>query len=459
VNRREFLTRAGGGAVAVLSLGGAGFGLNRGAAALDEPRVRRFRSRPDLKPPSPWVTGTSAAPGEYLFTTPMGGPGQTGLLLLDTHGEPVWLDPSPKGLARLDFRVQQYRGRPVLTWWEGTVGKGYGQGSYVLLDEHYREVARVRAGAGQKGDLHEFQLTPEGTAIFAAYAKVGDVVEGVVQEVDVASGELLLDWHSLDHVPVEDSYRTAASFGKAGFDYLHANSIDVDEDGDLLLSARHTWAVYKLDRRSGEIRWTLGGKRSDFELGPGARFAWQHDVRAHPDGTLTIFDNGAEPPVEPRSRALRLELDHARMKASTVAAWTHPRNLLAHAMGNVQALADGGALVGWGTAPAASEFGPDGFVRWDASFPKGAMSYRAYRFPWTGLPQGKPDAVRDGNTLYASWNGATQVAEWRVSRAGREVARRPRLGFETAVPVGAGPGALQVDALAADGSTLASVSV
>ncbi len=178
--------------------------------------------------------------------------------------------------------------------------------------------------------------------------------------------------------------------------------------------------MYKLDRESGEIRWTLGGKRSDFELGPGARFAWQHDVRAHPDGTLTIFDNGAEPAVEPRSRALRLELDHARMRASTVAAWTHPRNLLAHAMGNVQALAGGGALVGWGTAPAASEFGADGFVRWDASFPQGAISYRSYRFPWTGLPQTKPDAVRDGEHA---------LRELERRHAGRGVARlagRPR---------------------------------
>jgi hypothetical protein len=459
VNRRELLRRAGGGAIAVAALGGSGFGLARAAAALEDPRVRRFRSRPDLRPPAPWVTGSESGSPGRVFYTPMGGPGQTGLLIVDERGEPVWFEPSPKGLARLDFRVQEYRGKPVLTWWEGQVGKGYGNGHYVLRDETYAEVARVEARDGQKGDLHDFQLTPEGTALFTCYRKDGKVVEGVIQEVDVESGRLLFEWHSLDHVPVSDSYRTAASFGKDGFDYIHVNSVAVAPDGDLIVSGRHTWTVYKLDRRSGEVRWRLGGKHGDFALGRGARFAYQHDARPHPDGTMTIFDNGSEPAVEPRSRALRLALDTRAMRADVVWAWTHPRSLLGGAMGNVQLLSDGGAFVGWGAAGGASEFRPDGFVRWDASFPKGAISYRSYRSPWTGSPKEKPRAVRSGGTVYASWNGATEVAAWEARRGGQVVGRARSGGFETAIRVGGASGSLTVAALAADGSTLASVAV
>jgi hypothetical protein len=459
VNRRDFLRRAGGGAVATVVLGGGGFGISRAAAALQDPRVRRFRSRPDLRPPAAWVTGSESGTPGHVFYTPMGGPGQTGLLILDARGEPVWFEPSPKGLARLDFRVQAYRGRPVLTWWEGQVGKGYGKGHYVLADETYAEIARVRGRDGQRGDLHDFQLTPEGTALFTCYSKVGKLVEGVIEEVDVESGRLLLQWHSLDHVPVEESYRTAESFGKAGFDYVHLNSVDVDTDGDLIVSGRHTWTVYKVDRRSGEVRWRLGGKHGDFELGERARFAYQHDARRHPDGTMTIFDNGSEPAVEPRSRALRLALDTEAMRAEALWEWTHPRALLANAMGSVQALPDGGAFVGWGAAGGASEFAPDGFVRWDARFPKGAISYRSFRSPWTGEPKEKPRAVREGRTVHASWNGATQVAAWEARRGGRAVGRAASAGFETAIPVGAAAGPLSIVALAADGSTLATASV
>lgn len=458
MDRRELLTRAGRATAGLIVLGAGGFGIAR-AAALDDPRVRRFRSRPDLLPPAPWVVRDAAAAPGCVFYTPMGGPGETGLLILDEAGEPVWFAPGLEGRARLDLSVQSYRGRPVLTWWEGHVGKGYGQGSFVIADETYTEIARVRAGHGQKGDLHEFQLTPDGTAIFLAYSRVRDVVENVVQEVDVASGRVLFEWHSLDHVPVAESFRTAESFGKAGFDYLHANAVDVDVGGDLLLSARHTWTVYKLDRRTGAVRWRLGGRHSDFELGPDARFAWQHDARRHADGTMTIFDNGAEPAVEPRSRVLRLELDERTMRARTLSAWTHPRALLAHAMGNAQLLADGGCFVGWGTAPAASELGPDGFPRFDASFPAGAISYRAYRFPWRGRPAERPRAVLVDGTVYASWNGSTEVAAWAVRSGGRELARARRSGFETAIRVGVAGPPLTVAALGEHGDMLAEARV
>jgi hypothetical protein len=162
----------------------------------------------------------------------------------------------------------------------------------------------VAAGNGRSGDLHEFLLTDRGTALLTAYvlrhidlrpvggSRSGAIQDAIFQEVDLASGRVLLEWHSLDHIPLTESYWPLTSWS---WDYVHLNSIDVDLDGNLLVSSRNTHTVYKIDRRSGEIIWRLGGKHSDFAMGAGATFAWQHDPRRQADGTLTIFDNQGAP--------------------------------------------------------------------------------------------------------------------------------------------------------------------
>src|ERR671916_169677 len=137
-------------------------------------------------------------------------------------------------------------------------------------------------------------------------------MEGIAQEVAIESGEVLFEWHSLEHVSPDESYykphyRKYRS-GGSRFDYFHINSIDVDHDNNLLVSARNTSAVYKLDRETGEVLWRLGGKKSDFEMGPGSRTRYQHDARRQPDGTVTIFDNGGVK-TDRQSYGLVLELD------------------------------------------------------------------------------------------------------------------------------------------------------
>lgn len=456
MNRREFL-RTAGTAVAAAGLGiGGGVGLSQLEPA--DRGVRRFRSRPDLLPPAAHVTALGpTAPGS-VFVSPMGGPGRRGPLILDDDGEPIWVGPREQGRARLDFGVQQYRGRPVLAWWEGRVAHGWGGGEYVLLDDAYRELARVRAGNGLRGDLHEFLLTPHGTALLTAYhvvdAEGRKVVEGVVQEVDVATGEVAFEWRSLAHVPLADSYRPAPRDPATPFDYLHVNSVAADLDGNLLVSGRHTSTVYKLDRRTGAVSWRLGGKRSDFALGPGARTWFQHHVRRHPDGTLTVFDNGAPPAHEPRSRALTLALDERARRVRVLRADTHP-GLLAIAMGSVQPLPGGNVFVGWGTEPWSSEFAPDGSLVWDLRLPDGAISYRAFRQPWRGRPAEPPAATLRGDRVYASWNGATEVAAWRAHVDGRPAEAALRDGFETEIRLARTGREVVVAALDADGRELA----
>ena len=406
--------------------------------------THHFVSEPGLKPPKVTVIhpAEETAPG-HLFLAPSSGPGQRGVLILDNDGEPVWFHPTPHKAAT-NFRVAIYRGEPVLTWWEGKTQHGLGDGDHVIFDRSYREVARFPAGAGLAADLHEFIVTPEGTALVAAWdiqrldlSKSGhgskQVVEGVVQELEIPTARVLFEWRSLEHVPVAETYAGVGNL----YDYFHINSIDIDADGDLLVSARNTWAVYKVARRDGNVVWRLGGKRSDFELGKGAHFAWQHDARHHGSGDIvTIFDNGDSPQIEPQSRALTLSLDLARKRATLVRALTHTPPVLAHIFGSVQAQPNGNVLVGWGASPYFTEFSADGRVRFDASLPPGGESYRTLRFPWLARPAQAPALAARQGRLYASWNGSTETAAWRLL-AGRTpdtlkpVSTTPRRGFET----------------------------
>ena len=409
-----------------------------------------FESRPKLKVPTIAVnTSVAPAPG-YVFVTTLNGPGQRGLLIVDDRGQPVWFRPLDQ--AALDFRRQTYRGKPVLTWWQGTISKiGTGEGIGVIVDQRYERVAEVRAGNGLAMDVHEFLLTPQGTAVITAYDSVradltsvggpssGTVLDSIVQEVEVKTGRVLFEWHSLEHVPLTDTYSPLLD----PFDYFHVNSVDVHPDGSLVVCARNTSAVYKVDRRSGAVQWRLGGRSSDFELGPRVFFMSQHDARAHPDGTLTIFDDGPSPSSQ-QSRAIRLGLDLGSMQAILLQEYVHPKALAATAMGNAQVLADGRVMVGWGTQPYITQFGPLGDVQFDATFEGGAWNYRAFRDTWAGRPATKPAAAvrRHGRGLrvYASWNGSTETAYWRldagVARGGLQPVKTvKRTGFETVIPL------------------------
>jgi len=426
--------------------------------------VRRYVSRPDLRPPVLTVLQRrhGSSPG-YVFVAPTSGPGQPGAMIAEDAGNVVWFHPVVHKVVT-DFKVQRLHGEPVLTWWEGKSVHGLSDGEWVVVDAAYGELARFSTARGLRGDLHEFQITPWNTA-FVTSKEVrrwdlrpvgggphGHVVGGVVQELALPSGRLLWEWHSLDHVAVSETEITAKPGPR--FDYFHLNSIQVAPDGHLIVSARNTWAAYKIDRHTGRVLWRLGGKRSDFELGRGVRFEWQHDVREHANGVISVFDNAAAPQEEPQSRALLLRLDTRRKRASLLHAYTHRPPVIARYLGNTQLLANGNVFVGWGGSPFMTEFDHAGDVIFDARLPHGAESYRAFRFPWTGRPAGRPAAVVRGRTLHASWNGATAVASWQLRENGRPTRTMRRTGFETALPLTTSAARAEVVALDASGAPL-----
>jgi hypothetical protein len=431
-----------------------------GCGATSEPApYSHFHSRPDLRPPPVRILTPAheTAPG-YVFIAPKKHVEQAGPMIVDNRGHMVWFRPlNTRGVT--DFRVQQYRGKPVLTWWRGRPFHGKGDGNYAIVDSSYRTVARVRPGHGLVGDIHEFALTPRGSALMTIFHRVsvGDrtVFEGAVQEVDVATGRVLFEWHSIGHVALAESYERPPKKASLPYDYFHINSVDVDTDGNFLVSARNTHAVYKIDRTSGRILWRLGGKRSDFALGAGVRFAWQHDARRRPDGTITLFDNEAAPQSGPQSRGLVLRVDERRRRVTLVRSIVHHPPLLAATQGNMQLLPNGDWFVGWGARPYFTEYDATGrHVLFDARFGYGDDSYRAYRFPWHGHPGGRPALALDGRTAYASWNGATDVTAWQLVADGRPAATVARTGFETALHVRLGVRTVAVRALAHNGRVL-----
>lgn len=437
--------------------------LVAGCASPPRPSSVHFVSRPDLRPPPVDVRTRAAgtAPG-YIFIAPKGHVAQAGPLILDDAGHVVWFRPlDTRGVT--DFRVQRYRGRPVLTWWRGSAKGKPGTGGYTIADTSYRTIATVSPGHGLAGDIHEFLITPRDTAFFTIFNRIKvngrAVFEGVVQELDLATRRVLFEWHSIAHVGLDESYAERPAKRSAPFDYFHINSIAVERKDKLLVSARNTHAVYEIDRRTGRVVWRLGGTRSDFTFGPGARFAWQHDARRLPDGTVSLFDNEAAPQVGPESRGIVLRLDMKRMHATLVRSYVHHPPLVAVDQGNMQRLPDGHFLVGWGHQPWYTEYSPSGRVLLDASFGRDDNSYRAYRFPWVGRPLSGPSLVVRGDTAYVSWNGATRVAAWRLLAGGvaddlgvvRTVRKRT---FETALAIPNGARYVAVEALDTHGGLL-----
>jgi hypothetical protein len=440
------------------------------------PGTQRFHSAPNLRPPVVKVTPDPDNSSGDVFLTAQDAP-QSGPMIIDGRGGLVWFDPiQNRHFSATDLSVQRYRGKPVLTWWRGRILSGHGtEGEDVILNTAYQRIATVHAAQGYSSDVHDFQLTSRGTALITAYSAVktdltsvggpsnGTVLDSIVQEIDVRTGRLLWEWHALGHVPL-----TASEIGNAKrgtpYDFFHINSVQELPDGNLLICARNTWAVYDVSRTTGRVIWTLGGKESSFQMGNGTSFEWQHDARLHQDGVLTLFDDAAGPKEENESRGLALNLDFGSMRASLKRAYTHTPPVLASAEGGMQVLPNGSVFVGWGTEPHFSEYTADGRQIWNGDFSDpAAESYRAYRFPWSAQPAGRPAiSVTPGTgavTAYASWNGATDVARWQLLAGSAPdrlvpVSTAAKAGFETAIRAKSSQRYIAVRALSVSGRVL-----
>jgi hypothetical protein len=454
-----------------------------------------FVTMPGVQAPVLTVTQADRDPAAGdVFTSNGPGPGRYGPLIYDPQGRLIWFDQLRGGLVGDDVNVQSYEGARDLTFWEGRViSLGYGNGKDLILNSHYQTVATVKGGNGLEADLHEFQLAPHGIAYISAYNPIrcnlrsasgpsnGVILDATFEEIDVKTGLVRFEWHSLDHVSANDS-ETSPPFSRA-WDWFHLNSIDPEPNGDIFVSARNTWAGYQIDGATGRILWTLGGLASSFKMGPGSQTAWQHDGRILADGQVTFFDDGSDPPEPNRGhgteatydqgRGVRIAIDFAAHRATLVQSLDHPGEpLLAGSQGNLQTLPSGNAVIGFGGVPQITELGRGGTLLFDAHLPYDMIFYRAYRSPWSGQPATAPAVAANFNNVgetivHMSWNGATDVAAWRVL-AGASAsslsskASVPDSGFESSAELvgGDGYGALgklgyvAVQALSASGRVL-----
>jgi hypothetical protein len=445
---------------------------------------QHFLSRPDLAPPSVTVTANSGAQApEDMFLAPYAGPGQYGPMILDSAGGLIWFKPLPAGARAADVRVQEYEGRPVLTWWQDPlIAGGQHDAGLVIANSSYGVMAIVRAGNGYQPDLHAFQITPQGTALITIYDAIhcnlsalggpvnGAVADTLVQELDLKTGLVRFEWHSLDHVALAASYQPVRGTPTSPWDYFHINMVDAAQGGGLLIDSRNTWAAYEIEGKSGQIMWTIGGKHSSFAMGPGAAPAWQHDAMLQPNGTITFFDNGATPRVHPQSRGIVLAINQQLMTASLLESFVHARPaLVAPSQGDLQALSGGDWFVGWGQEPYFSEFTPAGQPAFEAHLPATYQSYTVFKFPWSGHPA-RPASIalraraHAGPVVYASWNGATAVASWRVlggsnPHALAPLASAPRSSFETLIALSRGVRYVAAQALGAQGQVLGTSAI
>jgi hypothetical protein len=336
-----------------------------------------------------------------IFLAPQGG-GQygTGPEIVSITGKVLWFHRLPADTFATDFRTQTYLGKPVLTWFQGSRTGG----EDVMYNARYQQIATVKPANGYLSDFHEFLITPWNTALILAdtlgtanLTSLGlsahqPVMDGVVQEIDIKTGKLLFQWVSSDHVPYSDSHAPMPQSGQP-WDWFHINAVHLDTDGNLLISSRFTWTIYKVNLRTGAMMWQLGGKHSTFAIkaAPGQKldsageiFAFQHDPEALGGNVYTVFDDESDgqSTLYSSSRAVTISLDLATDTATLIKSVNQPEGLTAGATGSAQTTKNGDLFVSWGGLSYFSEFSPSGKLLFNAKLPDGVGTYRAYRLPW-----------------------------------------------------------------------------
>lgn len=397
----------------------------------------------------------------------------------------VYMNRSFPGVANVN--VHHFDGEPILSFYGGplddntVVGNGYVYG----YGQDYREIGRLTAEQLSVGaDAHEFIMTGRNTAIVTAYEPIdwdlqvyggdqhGRVLDSVFQEIDLNTFEVLFQWRASEHFAMDRSYQPLVDDPKYGWDFFHITSVQKSRDGNYLVSAANMHAIYLIDSRIGRVIWTLGGKANQFqelEYPEGQQFtapllsmAWQHHAQFYPgadENEFTVFDNhgmsiNGVGCTENCSRGLHFRIDTESMTTQLLHEYLHPQGLWSISQGSVQVLNNGNVFIGWGRNPSFTEHLPGGECILEAQFSpwrspatdwQGLDSYRAFKVDWTGTPFWTPDIAAEKGasgdvTVWVSWNGATEVKEWVLLGANRELdlngadkvmARAQRDGFET----------------------------
>ncbi len=444
-----------------------------------------YQSAPKLHPPRLHedikTQSNQLAPGYFLtanFPNVVLGKelvGQGGPLILDSHLQPVWFNPAPTSVVTLDLKQQTYNGKPALSYWEGVITStgATSSGTVYVVDQHYRQVAKLTGDTAHGWVIspHEVSISGHDAWVtsykylnhvdLSAYGGSADGIlyDSAVQEYDLTSGKLLYTWDAYNpggtpNIPLSQSEGRAPALGTIPWDAYHENAVQLVGNDEFLVSMRNTWAAYLVNFKTNQVVWTLGGKNSSFTIPAADQFAFQHNVLLLANDRVTVYDDHCcailgggkfAPPTGP-SRGLELQLDTTHHTASLVHQYTHGANFDSAFTGSMQLIPGGNALVGWGSLPFFTEYSAAGKMLLDAVWPTPDLSYRVlFTNNWVGTPYFPPRgavARKHGRTtVYASWDGATQVVGWQVlagpnSHHLKVVAQRNRTGFETQISLG-----------------------
>lgn len=484
-----------------------------------------YKSRPDLAPPVLNITipATNETANGLIFYTPESiyaddtghGPAQSGPYIFTEKGELVWSGFSYIGPRSENFQVHTYRGQQVLSIFEGSHNSpmGHGHGRTTILDNRYRPLQQIKGGGHKLADQHEFLFFDDNSALLTVFdPEIRDlspygatsenqqwILDNKIQKVDTDTNRVLWEWSSLDHIDPAGTNLTLQS-GNAGlgvnssqvWHYFYMNAFDVDpETNTYLLSARSMCTIFKMDGNTGNIIWQLGGKHSDFALGDGVDFCWQHDTRMHKKylhhetkgskEIISFFDNSAHenlaggPDLRTRSYSAGkvVELDTEKHTARLIAEFRAPGDLSVRSQGNLQLLPNGNAFINWGYVGAMSEHKPDGttifFTGLDSGrLGPGSENYRAFKFEWHALPYEEPALVafkeHNGTALYVSWNGDTETMIWKfyeLKGNGERgfLGQSRRTGFETVFQTSRSVAHVMAEAYNVQGERLVSTPV
>lgn len=400
----------------------------------------------------------------YYFLSPIKVPNPGGAfrgthLILDKNGHVVYYRRLPQGVTSSDFKLQPNG------WISYSIGA-----RFFFMDSTFTVVDSAFCQNGILPDGHDVQVLPNGNYLLlglenvpmdlSAYAFFGPnnnnpgspnaiVRSGVVQELDPAKN-VVFEWRAIDHYDfgdVDESFLGSPLI----VDWTHYNSVELDKDGNILVSSRHFNEITKISRTDGSIIWRLGGKANQFNfLNDSAQFLAQHDARRIANDNLTLFDNGLNKQPPHPAAAKEYKLDETALTAELV--WSYVENPASYspAMGGTQRLDNGHTLVNYGIFPDANlvfnVVDSAGNKVFEIAFDDSLISYRSFHYPdlpWQ-LERPKITCFKNGNEFFLEaesghasyrWSNGSTAQTIPVSAAGTYFVFVPKgLGFVSSEP-------------------------
>lgn len=478
----------------------------------------KFVTQPDFAIPDVNVTYQNpdheVADGYYFLSPRVYGP--RGIMIFDKNLDLVYLNNDYHLIDSMFWYPQKWNGETKLAAWSGNNGAGYSNGTAKIFNQDYTLNKTIKPEHFMDG--HEFWMTPQGNTtmstsyeIFGAQdvsmmnntygLKDGFIIDACFQEIDLEKGEAIFRWCPHEHgVPFNWSYvpPMVPPFTEIGaWEWFHINAAQKDVLGNYIISSRYLHKIFYVDGKSKELLWTLGGKDSNF-TGDGAHFAWQHHVRlvnetnATPEEIaqknkngkryISIFDNesyGANNATQYTLKSYShsvgrvIEIDFAKKTATLLRRYENPggqEGLLANSQGNLHLLSNytninsTNVVMSYGAVPVIAEYLEDGTAVQVIRFSETgyAQSYRVLKFDWQGYPATSPDAAIQNGKIYVSWNGATEVTQWKLlqSKDTKDISKNTKTssfkktGFESSTEIDNEYNIAQVEALNKDGHVL-----